>query len=192
MKPVLFLSVTIFFLLGGCGIKKENSKHSAAEGHPAVMSEIEEKNLTPTVDIEKYVLVGPPGDERHKDATEIADLKRKWPLAMQSQNVAAFDSILSADFVFTGDGQVLNRQDYIEDRTAPSEWKIIHVKYDNLVLQFFGDMALLTYRNRVTNENTSTKAVEIEYISWADIYRKEKGKWKINAAHVVDFRMEKH
>ncbi len=190
MKPALLLSVTVFSLQSGCSIKKENSEDSVAKRPLAVMREIEEKNLTPTVDIEKYVLVGPPDDDRNKDVAEIADLKRKWPLAMQSQNVAAFDSLLSADFVFTGDGQVLNRADYIEDRTSPSEWKITHVVYDNLILQFFGNMALLTYRNRVTNENTSTKALEIEYISWADIYRKEKGKWKISAAHVVDFRME--
>ena len=86
---------------------------------------------------------------------------------------------------------MLNREEYIEDRIQPSDWKITHVEYDNLTLQFFGSTAVLTYRNRVTNENIYTKEIEIESISWADIYVKEAGKWKIDAAHTVDFRLEK-
>ncbi|GAB2766725.1 hypothetical protein GCM10027275_05940 [Rhabdobacter roseus] len=154
------------------------------------MVEVTEDNNTPTVDIEHYALVVPKGMDRKQDASAIMQVKRKWPLAMQSKNPADFDSILAKNFTFAGDGQLYNRDEYIQDRTAPSEWIITHVKYDNLTLHFFGDMALLSYQNRVTNENLLTKAVEIERISWGDMYVKEDGTWKLSTAHVIDYQIE--
>ena len=155
------------------------------------ITEVNVNNATPTVDINKYTLVQRQDENRRKDADQILDLKRKWPLVMQSPGRAGFDTLLSQNFTFTGDGQLLNREDYITDRTKPSDWKITHVKYDNLILQFFDDIALLTYRNAVTNKNITTKEIEIEYISWADIYVVENNKWKIGSAQVVDLRIEK-
>jgi ketosteroid isomerase-like protein len=178
------LSITTIFC---CNTKTEET---TVTGNYSAL-EILAPNETPTVDIEKYVLISHSNDVRKSDASEILAVKRKWPLAMQSPSIRAFDSLLSKDFVFAADGQLLNRKDYINDRTSSSEWKITHVKYDNMALQFFGDIALLTYRNQVKNENINTNAVEIEYMSWADVYNKEEGKWKIDAAHVVDYRVEK-
>jgi len=153
--------------------------------------EITEESLTPTVRIEKYTLIERDGENRKNDAAQILDLKRKWPLVMQSPNRTGFDTILSQHFTFTENGHVLNREEYITDRTKPSDWKITFVKYDNLALQFFGTTALLTYRNQVTNENIHTKEIETEFISWADIYVREDEKWKIGASHTVDIRVEK-
>lgn len=157
---------------------------------PSEARQITLDNTTPTVDISGYTLITGPGEDRNEDATRILETKRKWPLAMQSLEKAAFEEILARGFTFAGDGQLMNRADYIADRTTPSEWKITHVQYDNLTLQFFGDIGVLSYRNRVTNENTETGATEIEYIDWVDVYVQENGQWKIGSAHVVDFRME--
>ncbi len=165
----------------------------ATGGGPAGLStarQVTLGNTTPTVDIQRYTLISGPGGDRDEDAARILETKRKWPLAMQSQEKDAFEEILASGFTFTDGGQLMNRADYIADRTAPSEWKITQVHYDNLTLQFFGDIGVLSYRNRVTNENTETGATEIEYISWVDVYVQEDGQWKIGSAHVVDFRME--
>lgn len=187
MKQIL-LTTLLLSLLSCTQHKKEEEKAGA---YPYSIVEVKETNNTPTVDIEKYFLVSRPGEDRKNDAAEIMKIKRQWPLVMQNPSVAGFDSLLTADFIFTGDGNLLNRKEYIEDRTAPSEWQITHVKYFNLNLQFFNDIALLSYRNEVTNKDSLTGAIEIEFISWSDVYKKENGKWKIGAAHVIDFRMEK-
>jgi len=189
LKVLLLLTLSISTLMACNNKTQEKTQEITVTGNFSAL-EILESNKTPTVDIEKYVLISNSNDDRKNDADEILKVKRKWPLAMQSKSTSAFDSLLSPNFVFTGDGHLLNRKDYIINRTSPSEWKITHVKYANMTLQFFGNIALLTYRNQVTNENINTKAIEIEYISWADVYKKEESKWKIDAAHVVDFRVE--
>ena len=185
---IVSLACAMFTL--SCRKKGETPEKEAGVPGYFIAAQIEEQNQTPTVDIEKYTLISQPGDDRATDASEILKVKRQWPMIMQSPTVAGFDSILSQKFTFTDHGHLLNRAEYITDRTGPSEWKIIHVSYDNLTLQFFGDKALLTYQNTVTNEHATTKTIEREYISWADMYAKENGKWKIDAAHVIDFRME--
>lgn len=181
------LSIILF----SCIDKKPKVETSREDTSPYKATVIKEKNFTPTVDIKEYTLILPQHENRKKDAEQILDLKRKWPLVMQMPNREGFDTILSRHFTFSGNGNLFNREDYIADRTKPSDWKITYVKYDNLTLQFFGNTAILTYRNQVTNENIETKEVEIEYISWADIYVVEDNKWKIGATHTVDFRVEK-
>lgn len=109
---------------------------------------------------------------------------------MQYPTFKDLHTILSKDFTFVDNGHLFNRAAYIEDRIKLSEWKITHVKYDNLSLQFFGELALLTYRNRVKNEHIKTKEIEVEQINWADIYVKENDKWKIKSAHVIDIKIE--
>lgn len=192
MKQVINLLLLISLCVGlfSCVDQKEKTGTAKQEILNYSAKEIIENNTTPTVNIEKYTLIQARDENREKDAEEILNLKRRWPLVMQSPSRAGFDSILSKNFIFTGEGHLLNREDYITDRTTVTDWKISYVKYNNLTLQFFGNTALLTYRNEVTNENVTTKEIEIEYISWADIYVMESNKWKIDSAHVVDFRIE--
>jgi hypothetical protein len=189
LRNYIFL-LSVSFIVS-CSDAAQELESFSEPGEEAVVQEISLRdNNTPTVDIDRYVLVNRPSADRAHDAAEILQVKRKWPLAMQSQRVADFDSILASDFTFFGEGRLLNRAAYIKDRTTASEWKITHVKYDNLTLQFFGDVAVLSYRNRVNNAHATTKAVETEFIDWVDIYRKEKGRWMICGAHVVEFRMQ--
>jgi ketosteroid isomerase-like protein len=181
MKPKL-LYLLICAVVFSC---KPTGK--STESKLTVISEI---NATPTVDIDKYSLVLAADEDRKKDAEEILSLKRKWPLVMQSPRFKGLDTLLSKDFTFVDNGRLFNKAAYIEDRLKLSDWKITHVKYENLSLQFFGELALLTYRNRVTNEQLKTKEIEVERINWADIYVKENDKWKIKSAHVVDVKIE--
>jgi hypothetical protein len=152
--------------------------------------EISEDNATPTVDISNYSLINDPQNDHRDDAKEILKVKRQWPLAMQSLSPLAFDSILSKDFTFKSGDTFFNRADYIKNRTTPDDWKITFVEYDNVTLQFFGNTAILSYNNHVRNEKTVTKEVEIEHISWVDIYIKENDKWMLGGAHSIDYRLE--
>ncbi len=58
-----------------------------------------------------------------------------------------------------------------------------------MVLQFFGEIAVLTYRNILKGTDDFGKP-DIEYYSWADIYVKENGKWKAAGGHLIDQRIE--
>lgn len=190
MKFQLLSIITGLIIIVSCTNEPRTNIRAKESSVLSSVVEIIETNNTPTVDIKKYTLITNSGEDRSVDAAEILKVKRKWPLAMQSQKAADFDAILSQHFTFTDKGNLLNRNEYIKDRTAPSEWIITHVTYNNLTLQFFGETALLTYNNEVTNSKINSSEVEVEYISWADVYQKENGQWKIASAHVVDFRME--
>lgn len=155
------------------------------------ISEITVENATPTVHLEKFTLIKNAKNNLEDEAAEILKLKRKWPLAMQSQNPAAFDSILAEDFIFKGIGEFFNRKDYIKNRIKPDDWKITFVKYDNICLEFINDnMAIMSYKNRIKNVNSKTNEIEFENISWIDIYKKVKGRWKIKSAHAIDYHLD--
>lgn len=148
-------------------------------------------NNTPTVNIDKFILIVKPNENRKNDAIELVKLKRRWALAMQSLDLSEFEDLLGKNFTFAdGENPLLTRDGYIKNRTTHDEWKITDVKYFNMTIQFFGDLGIVSYNNRVKNVNDSEKQTEIEYIGWVDVFAKEDGKWKLNATQVVDFRME--
>ncbi|RYD73083.1 MAG: nuclear transport factor 2 family protein [Sphingobacteriales bacterium] len=191
MFQIIYAIAIVVFTFLSCNDKSINIKTSGQPQQLSRATNIKVAALSPTVKIESYTLVSSGQVDRLKDAAAIIDLKQKWPMVMQSPNRLGFDTILSKDFTFTGDGLVLNRAGYINNRLSPSDWKITFVQYDNISLQFFDSIGLLSYKNQVTNHNVKTNEVEKEHISWADIYVKENGKWKIGASHTVDVQIEK-
>ena len=66
-----------------------------------------------------------------------------------------------------------------------AKWNVLDARYENLVLQFFGETALLTYRNIV--KETDEKGVPTTWLyNWADVWVKEDGEWKVAAIYVID------
>lgn len=188
MKKTIFILLTTLVVASSCKEGQIANKNVETSNYSTIV--ISEDNSTPSVDISKYTLINDFQKDRRNDAKEILKVKRKWPLAMQSLNPLEFDSILSKNFTFKGSDKFFTRSDYIKNRTTPDEWKITFVKYDNVTLQFFGDTGILSYVNHVTNKNVNTGAIEYERISWVDIYVIEDSKWKIGAAHSIDYRLE--
>jgi len=191
LRTTIFILLTNLVITFSCNEREKasnNADKNSTNNYSAVV--ISEDNSTTSVDISKYTLIIDPKKDRSSDAKEILKVKRKWPLAMQSLNPLVFDSILSKNFTFNGSDKFYTRADYIINRTTPGEWKITFVKYDNVTLQFFDDTGILSYVNHITNKNVNTGAIEYEHISWTDIYIIEDGKWKIGAAHAIDYRLE--
>ncbi|MFN0159130.1 MAG: nuclear transport factor 2 family protein [Bacteroidota bacterium] len=122
------------------------------------------------------------------DALEILMLKVQWPLAMQTKDRNLFETILASDFTFRAEDEFFARPDYIEDRVAGT-WEIDTVKYENLVLQFFDESALLTYRNVLKGTDT-LGTPDIEHYAWADMYTRKDGRWRILGSHCIDARVE--
>jgi hypothetical protein len=141
----------------------------------------------PTVGIKEYTLITDNLEAQRADAEAIMQLKIELPRAMQTKDPAQFDRVLARDFTFRAEDQFHNRADYIRDRTT-SEDRVKTADYQNLVLQFVGDVAMLTYRNVVEDEPGGPTAWKAEMI-WSDIFVKEDGRWKVGAIHLIKLNM---
>lgn len=119
------------------------------------------------------------------DAFRIMRVKRARPLAMHTRRAEDFERILARDFIFRAEGEFYDRAGYIRDRVSGRD-TVGHVRYENLVLQVMGDLALLTYRNHVRSQDSLT--YPNEHMSWADMYVKEDGRWMIGASHLIEYR----
>ncbi len=184
-RSVKYLLLVCFLLVNHCLGQTNDSSNYTRE----IIQTTD--NNTPTVNIDKFILIVKPLEDRKNDAIELVKLKRRWALAMQSLDPSEFEDLLGKNFTFAaGEDKLLIRDSYIKNRTTPDIWKITDVKYFNMTIQFFGDLGIVSYNNRVKNVNDSEKQTEIEYIGWVDIFAKEDGKWKLSATQVVDFRME--
>lgn len=149
---------------------------------------IKEPNLTPTIDIKDFTLISNNLKQDSIDAIEILKVKRNLPLAMQKKEKAIFESILSKNFTYRGEDEFFkNSKDYIQNRVNAT-WTIDTVRFQNLTLQFFGEIAVLTYRNTLGGTDDNGR-FDIENYTWADIYVKENGKWKIEAIHEIESRI---
>jgi hypothetical protein len=137
----------------------------------------------PTVGISNYTLITDDVEAHRKDAEAIMLRKKDMPLAMQKHDASLFNSFLARDFISRGENEFLEREDYIRDRVN-ALWTISDVQYENLVLQFFGENAVLTYRNIVKEKDE--KGIPVTWLyTWADIWVKEDGEWKVGAFVLV-------
>ena len=59
--------------------------------------------------------------------------------------------------------------------------------YRNVVVQFIGDRALVTYSNIVEDQPGGPGAWKAD-MTWADVFVREDGKWKYEAVHVIEFK----
>src|SRR5690606_41436976 len=91
---------------------------------------ITEANLTPTVDIKDFVLITNNPSHDKDEAFKILQVKRFFPLAMQTKDRSLFEKILAQEFVYQGEDEFYkNRTDYIENRINAT-WTIGNVKYE--------------------------------------------------------------
>ena len=140
--------------------------------------------VIPTVGISNYTLITDDIESSRKDAGAIMLLKKDMPLAMQKHDASLFNSFLARNFISRGEHEFLHREDYIRDRVNAS-WTISNVQYENLVLQFFGQTAILNYRNIVKEKDE--KGVPVTWLyTWADIWVKEDAEWKVAAIYLID------
>jgi ketosteroid isomerase-like protein len=195
---MLVLSVAI---LHGCGENSlavretvHQSTHVPKTAETAkifLQVKIAEKSDDPSIDISEFSLVGENIESRRADAEAVMQIKKKYPLAMRRKDRGLFDQILAKDFTFRGSNDFFDRAEYIDNRVAGeiTDWS---VKYENIVLQFVGDIALVSYRNVVKGRKENGQPDYTERMTWADVYVKEGGQWKIGAVHLIDYREEVH
>ena len=139
---------------------------------------------TPTVVISNYTLITNDLQNDSTKAKEIIKAKVMLPLAMQQHDLKLFDSILTKDFIYQGEENFFNRNEYIQDRVH-AKWMISDVQYENLVIQFFEDYGILTYRNKVKEKDEFGKD-QLYLWFWTDIWVKENGSWKLKNLRAIN------
>lgn len=78
MKLIVALLICIWTFCFGCN----DSESKFETDNKFVQTSIAEENLTPTVDIDHFVLISNSTEAQLKDAKEILKVKRNFPLAM--------------------------------------------------------------------------------------------------------------
>lgn len=142
----------------------------------------------PGIDISSYTLITNNPERDLHEAAAIMKVKADWPRAMQTKDRALFESILARDFTFRAEDEWYERDAYIRDRIESRE-RVVAVRYENLVLQFFGQIAVLTYRNVIKHTDVAGKPDTLR-LSWADAFVQEQGKWKIAGSHLITLAVE--
>ena len=187
-----YFIVTLFSIVViiGCNdnktdeVNKPNDTKQAGEVKQYIQVGFKVNLNTPTVGIDNYTLITNDLQRDSSDAQAIIRAKVILPLAMQKHDESLFDSVLSKNFISQGEDEFFNRKEYIQDRVN-GKWMIWDVQYENLVLEFFGDIAVLTYRNTVKEKDEAGKQ-QIYHWTWADIWVKENGNWKIKVLRAIE------
>jgi ketosteroid isomerase-like protein len=180
-----FFSMLWMYLFVGCQ-SNQTSVGSSADttkqiGQSKKFIQINRKvnDNTPTVEITNYNLITNNFQRDSAEAEAIIKAKVILPLAMQKHDASLFDSALTEDFTSRSEDEFFDRAEYIQNRVN-GKWIISDVQYENLVLEFFGDIAVLTYRNTVKEKDETGKPQTWHY-TWTDIWVKEEGRWKVKA-----------
>jgi hypothetical protein len=139
---------------------------------------------TPTARIDTLTLITNNFLRDSDNAQALIHAKVLLPLAMQKHDAVLFDSVLAKDFIYHGEEAFFNRQEYIHDRVN-GKWTITDVQYENVVLEFYNDMAVLSYRNVVKETDEFGKPQTYVWF-WTDIWVNENGKWKLKVLRAIN------
>jgi hypothetical protein len=189
MKLFLFQMLFLMIFLTDFGANESTSAEPARDqpkAKPATQVTLTIRSKYPQVRLSSYTLISDDVEATKADAEAVMQVKTELPRAVQTKEADKFDRILARNFVFRANDEFYNRADYIRARVNNKD-TVMTADYENVVLQFIGDIAFLTYRNIVViqpggPENTA-------HMTWADILVKEDGKWKFSAVHLIDSKM---
>jgi ketosteroid isomerase-like protein len=180
--PILAAVVVLLMMSSGFARAKEPEHRQ----HEQLTIKVDRPS--PTIDISSYTLITDDAERDRREAAELMRVKADWPRAVQTKDKALFESILARDFTFHGEHQWYGRDAYIQARVESGE-RVVAVRYENLVLQFFGPVAVLTYRNILNHTDPAGKP-DMLSLTWADVWVKENGKWKVGTTHLITERVE--
>ncbi len=186
MKLCLRSAVFSTLFLAGCGANEFVSEQPAEQ--PKVNSPrqvtLTTRSQYPQVRLSTYTLICDDDLEARKaEAEAVMQVKIELPRAVQTKEADRFERILAREFVFRANDQFYDRADYIRER-ANNKDTVMTADYENVVVHFMGDIALVTYRNIVVMEPGGPE--HTAHMTWADILVKENGQWKFRAVHLID------
>lgn len=140
----------------------------------------------PTVGLKDYVLITNDLERDRAKAEAVVQAKLELPRAMQTKRREDFERVLARNYTFRAPDEFFDRAGYIENRVGDPS-KVKWVEYRNVVVQFIGDWALITYSNVVEDEPGGLGAWKAD-MTWADVLVKEDGTWKYETIHQIEFK----
>ncbi|GIL38445.1 nuclear transport factor 2 family protein [Roseiterribacter gracilis] len=117
------------------------------------------------------------------DLLALEKLNATWLNAYTTRDVAAVDSVLADEFeaIYPGE-QVRKKADILKGMTNPAN-SITSIRWDNLKILVFGDVALVRGITHVAGTNPQGPFTSAN--DYADVYVKRAGTWRAVSAHVV-------
>jgi ketosteroid isomerase-like protein len=168
------------------GLEQISAQQTSSVGAQQIT--IPPEQFVPGVELGTYTLIASDSEAARQRADAVMAIKLSWPLAMRTKDPALFDRILARDFTLREpDGRLYQRAAYIRARVESRD-RVVAVRYENVVLQFFGQLAIMTYRN-VLDHVDATGRPDTLSLTWADIFIQEHDEWKIAASHLIDERV---
>lgn len=179
---IVYAFVTACGTTSGSNSPSTNTISEANTKITRISAPLEASKLTtplryPGVEFAEYTLISSDFDRDKADVDAIIAVKTAWTHAMQTKVREDFEKALAKDHTHVGGRGAMSRQEYIENRVSdPSKTK--RAVYDNVVLQLFGDTAVLSYVVTVETDPVDPSGLQ-ERMAWTDIIAKEDGEWKI-------------
>lgn len=177
-------TVVAAVILMACHNSKNDSVKSTSTHREDIQVKFNIDVNAPTVGIRNYTLITNNLEKDSIDARAIMKAKVFLPLAMQKHDAALFDSVLASGFLYHGEEAFFNRAEYINDRVN-AKWMIFDVQYENLVIAFFDNYGVLTYRNKI-KEKDEFGNDQLYTWFWTDVWIKENGKWKLKDLRAIN------
>lgn len=177
MRSILAIACLTYLFSFGCStdIKHTEMRMSAVK--------LTAQEKYPIVKIGEFTLLTDNAERDQPEAHAIVQAKADWPYAMHTKQRADFDAVLVRSFTLHAPDGLMDRETYLEKRLADSSRTKL-ATYDNVVLQIFGDHAIMTYHNIVESEPDPWT----ESMSWMDTFIREDGRWKISASRMINLR----
>ncbi len=121
----------------------------------------------------------------NRDEQEIYEIERKIFSAIRAQDDETLATIVADDFVFRGPGQPeIGKSDFLQTiRSFPID--ILDIWSDDMKVNFFGDIALLTGVQNARTRDTDGKE-QLSAGAFSDVFAKRNGRWLLVLAYNVE------
>ena len=195
MKLLAFAALLAAASLSGCaasGLVSSNAptntqtRNQSKSSAPVMQFKLATDSKYPTVVLKEYTLISDDLERDRRDADAVIRTKAGLPYAMQTKQRADFEGILAKNFTFRGESEFFDREGYISNRVGDPA-KVKQADYRNVVVQFFGERALVTYSNIVEDQPGGPGSWKAD-MTWADVFAKDDGQWKYETVHLIEFR----
>jgi hypothetical protein len=192
-RPLLLILIALAFLAGGSSLNAANTEQTTGKksaSAPKAVRPLQQFKLTivpkyPNIGLKEYVLISDDLERDRADAEAVIQLKFEAVRAMQTKLRENFEPYLARNFIFRSNDQFFDRNEFINNRVLANPMKVKQADYLNVVVQFIGDIALVTYSNIV--ESQPGPGAHKANMTWADILSKEDGRWKASTVHLIRF-----
>ena len=116
------------------------------------------------------------------DAEVIAGIEQQLAKAWVERDRAAVDAILASDWSVTdASGQVLTKEQVIQETFASTDRKIDSMAVDDVQVRVFGDVAVATGRTRASGSYRGTSSSVV--LRFTDVFVRREGRWQAVASH---------